>query len=78
MLSRRIFSQTLKNRGVPLYGDHLQRRLDFFNRFNKLEEESINKDGKHSACQKDIRDADLFVNGKEICCSHENPWDIYV
>jgi hypothetical protein len=64
MLSRRIFSQTIKNREVPLYDDHLQRRLDFLNIFNKLEDESINEDGKHSACQKDIRDTDLFVNGK--------------
>ena len=44
--------------------------------FNKSEEEAVNKDGKQSPCEKDVRKADLFVNGKECGSGHENSWNI--
>ncbi len=43
----------------------------------ELKKETINKDGKYSARQEDIRKADLFINGKEGCCSHQNAWNIH-
>ena len=40
-------------------------------------EETINKDGKRSTCQEDVREANLFVDGEESGRRDENPWNIY-
>ena len=45
--------------------------------FGKSKEKPINKDGNGTTRQKDVRKANLLINGKESRCRHENPWNIY-
>jgi len=42
----------------------------------ELKEKTIDKDGKRTTCQEDVREADLFINGKESRYRHENSRNI--